>query len=242
MIRKIKAIGEGICDILYPKTCPMCDVALGRYEAFLCEDCRIKLIPVGKPACLKCGKEIEDDEQGSCSDCQSIKRSYEKGFPALNYSQEMAKVLSDFKYNNMRSHGRFLADVIVRNKGKDILSVMPEVIVPVPIHKSKLRSRGYNQAQILSTELGRRFGIPVDCDLVIRDAKTMPQKELGPIEREENLKRAFISSKKIVQYKSALIVDDIYTTGATVEACTTVLHSMGIKDVYYTSVCIGKGL
>ena len=113
--------------------------------------------------------------------------------------------------------------------------------MPVPVHKSKLRDRGYNQAEVLSVELGRRLKLPVDTGLILRDAKTTPQKGLSNQEREENLKRAFISSGKIVKYKSALIVDDIYTTGATVEACTRVLQSMGIKEVYYTSVCIGKG-
>lgn len=242
MIHRIKAIGEEICHILYPKSCPMCGIALGHEEGLVCRECSIKLVPMGKPACLKCGKEVEGEEQGCCSDCQSLTRSYNKGFPAVHYNQPMSKVLSDFKYYNMRCHGRFLADIIVRYRGKDILSAAPEVIVPVPIHSSKLRNRGYNQAHILGKELSRRLGIPVDDDLVIRAAKTAPQKDLGSVEREENLKRAFISSKKIVQYKSALIVDDIYTTGATVEACTSVLHSMGIKDVYYTSVCIGKGL
>ena len=153
----------------------------------------------------------------------------------------MAKCLSDFKYHNMRCYSRFLADIIVRERGKEILLASPEVIVPVPVHKSKLRDRGYNQAEVLGAELGRRLKLPVDTGLVLRDSKTTPQKGLSNHEREENLKRAFISSGKIVKYKSALIVDDIYTTGATVEACTRVLQSMGIKEVYYTSVCIGKG-
>lgn len=242
MIHRIKAIGEGICNILYPKSCPICGVALGEEEGFTCQDCRIKLVPISKPVCLKCGKEVENEEQDCCSDCQTMTRTFVKGFPAVHYNQAMSKVLSAFKYENMRCHGGFLADTIVRHRGKDILMARPEVIVPVPIHSSKLNVRGYNQALILGRELGRILGIPVDDGLVIRAAKTAPQKDLGNIEREENLKRAFISSKKIVQYKSALIVDDIYTTGATVEACTAVLHSMGIKDVYYTSVCIGKGL
>lgn len=241
MINELKTLGEYIGRLFYPEVCPLCDKVIDGKHEKICKDCSIKLEPIKSPSCLKCGKEIEDEEQDCCKDCASIPRHYIKGFPALNYSEEMAKCLSRFKYHNMRCYGGFLADVIFKERGKEILLCKPDVIVPVPVHKTKLRDRGYNQAQVLAYELSKRLRIPVDTELVIRDAKTKPQKELGSKEREENLKKAFISSQKIVKYKSALIVDDIYTTGATVEACTAVLHAMGIKDIYYTSVCIGKG-
>ena len=241
MINKVKSIGEALGRLLYPEACPLCDSVIDGKREKLCNDCRIKLIPIKSPTCLRCGKEIEVEEQACCVDCANMPRHYIKGFPALNYSEDMSKCLSRFKYHNMRYYSGFLADVIVKERGKEILLAGPEVIVPVPVHKSKLKYRGYNQAQVLAEELSKRLKIPVDSGLIIRDAKTKPQKELSSKEREENLKKAFISSKKIVKYKSALIVDDIYTTGATVEACTTVLHAMGIKDIYYTSVCIGRG-
>ncbi|MBR3834067.1 MAG: ComF family protein [Lachnospiraceae bacterium] len=240
MIDKIRAISEGISRVLYPESCPLCGRVIGGKE-LCCNECMSKLNPIKSPVCLKCGQEINDQETDCCGDCATMQRHYVKGFPCLSYNQHMAKCLSDFKYHNMRCYSRFLADIIVRERGKEILLASPEVIVPVPVHKSKLRDRGYNQAEVLGAELGRRLKLPVDTGLVLRDSKTTPQKGLSNHEREENLKRAFISSGKIVKYKSALIVDDIYTTGATVEACTRVLQSMGIKEVYYTSVCIGKG-
>lgn len=241
MIGSIKTISEKLGRIMYPEVCPLCGKVLDGEKELICSDCNMKLVVIKEPTCLRCGKEVKDVETECCNDCSTMKRSYIKGFPCLNYRDEISKCLEDFKYHNMRCYGRFLADVIVKNRGKEILKVAPEVIVPVPVHSSKLKTRGYNQAEVLAIELGRRLNIPVDSELILRDEKTAPQKELSNQEREENLKRAFISSKKIVEYKRALIVDDIYTTGATVEACTGVLHSMGIKDVYYTSVCVGKG-
>ena len=241
MIEKLNAAMEKIGKILYPEICPMCGRLIDEKFQLACKDCLIKLIPIKEPVCLKCGKEIEDEETDCCLDCSSMTRSYTRGFPALNYNDDMAKCLSEFKYHNMRCYGRFLADIIVKHKGKEILLASPEVIVPVPVHKTKLRDRGYNQAEILALELGKRLKIPVDKELIIRAEKTAPQKNLSSGEREKNLKKAFICSKKIVKYKSAIIVDDIYTTGATVEACTGVLHHMGIKNIYYTSVCAGKG-
>lgn len=234
-------MADSIGRALYPEICPLCGRTIDGAKQLYCRGCEAKLVPIKEPTCLKCGKELKDEELDCCSDCKDMARSYVKGFPALGYSPEIAKCLSDFKYHNMRCYGRFLADIIVRKRGKEILLAAPEVIVPVPVHKSKLKDRGYNQAELLSEELSRRLKIPVDKGLILRDERTAPQKGLSNQEREENLKKAFISSKKIVEYKKALIVDDIYTTGATVEACTAVLQGMGIKEIYYTSVCIGKG-
>lgn len=241
MIDKLKILGESIARMVYPDVCPLCGKAIDGENEYVCQECTVKLITINKPTCLKCGKALDSDEADCCTDCSTMQRHYIKGFPALGYNADMAKCLSDFKYHNMRCYGRFLADVIVKQCGKDILLVAPEVIVPVPVHKSKLKDRGYNQALVLAQELGRRLKIPVDDELIARDAKTTAQKGLNNQQREENLKRAFISSGKIVEYKRALIVDDIYTTGATIEACTGVLQGMGIKEIYYTSVCIGKG-
>ena len=241
MIKKISSAISRIGKVLYPEICPLCKKVIDGRKEYCCKECSIKLIPIKAPLCLKCGKEVDNEEQDCCNDCSGMIRSFVKGFPCLNYNEEMAKCLSDFKYHNMRCYGGFLADIIVKSKGREILLSAPEVIVPVPVHKAKLKERGYNQAEVLANELGKRLGIMVDNTLVERSARTTPQKHLSNKEREENLKKAFISTKKIVKYKSALIVDDIYTTGATVEACTGVLRSMGIKDVYYTSICVGKG-
>ena len=245
MIDKLRVIGQNIGKLMFPSVCPLCGEILEDNHdktIYICQGCSAKLKPIKPPVCLKCGQEVDGIETDCCGDCRGATRSYVKGFPALKYSPEMSKCLSDFKYHNMRSYAAFLADIIVRERGKEILLAAPEVIVPVPVHKSKLKVRGYNQAQVLGEELGRRLKLPVDTELILRDVKTAPQKELSNAQREENLKRAFISSRKIVKYKSALIVDDIYTTGATVEACTGVLHSMGVEAVYYTCVCIGQGL
>ncbi len=241
MTDKLRDIAQSIGKILYPEVCPLCGKVIDDSKGYVCPDCTIKVVKISEPVCLKCGKELLDSEEDCCEDCKTREKHYYKGFPALNYNTHMAKCLSDFKYHNMRCYGTFLADIIVKTKGKDILLAGPEVIVPVPVHKSKLRDRGYNQAEVLGRELSKRLKIPVDAGLIVRETKTTPQKGLSGEQREENLKKAFISSEKIVEYNSALIVDDIYTTGATVEACTQVLHNMGIKDVYYTSVCIGKG-
>lgn len=159
----------------------------------------------------------------------------------MRYEGKVKDSLMDFKYRNRREYADFFAYEIVKRHGRDILEAAPEALVPVPVHWAKRRKRGYNQAKLLANGLSGYLNIPVDDTLIQRRINTIPQKKLDPVQRENNLKKAFLSAKNIVKYKSVMLVDDIYTTGATVETCTKVLRDIGIHEVYYTSVCIGKG-
>jgi ComF family protein len=122
----------------------------------------------------------------------------------------------------------------------------PDILVPVPIHKSKYRERGYNQTEILANGIAKGLNIPVLPHLLIRDKKTLPQKQLSDKERLRNLQEAFILNDKVFseyprKIKSILLIDDIYTTGSTIEACTNVLMRNGIENIYFITLCIGKG-
>ena len=127
------------------------------------------------------------------------------------------------------------------NCGDIIAKWNPDVLVPVPIHASKLRVRGFNQAELIAEELGKATGIPVDTQSLERTVKTVPMKELDNVQRRKNLENAFKVAQNIVKYKKVLIVDDIYTTGATLDACATILKSAGVAEVYGLSLCIGNG-
>lgn len=233
-------VGNKILKLLYPPACPVCgeifEISGDRHDA-----CAAALPFVREPCCLRCGKEIAEAEQELCSDCSSRTRNYVRGFPAMNYLEPLPESLAAFKYQGRRDYAEFYAGGIVRRQGASILAAAPDVLVPVPIHRKRQRKRGYNQAEELARELSRLLHIPVDTELLIRQTNTLPQKSLNDGEREKNIKKAFISSDKIVEYKKAMLVDDIYTTGATVEACTEILLNKGIETVYYTAVCIGKG-
>ncbi len=190
---------------------------------------------------MKCGKELDEEESEYCQDCREHTRTFTKGFPAMHYKEPISDSVWDFKYNNMRKYGGFLAREILKSKGKEIRMVNPDVLIPVPVHKSKLVKRGYNQAELLARELGELLDIPVDEKLLKRTINTLPQKELDNQEREKNLKKAFVCENKIVKYNKVMLVDDIYTTGATIEACASALKNVGVEQIYYTSICIGRG-
>ena len=112
----------------------------------------------------------------------------------------------------------------------------------MPVHKSRLQSRGYNQAELVATELSRLTGIPVYKDLVRRVKKTIPQKALNIQERQNNLKKAFNINADVVKLNKTILIDDIYTTGSTLDAVALELKKHGVESVYFITLCIGEGL
>jgi ComF family protein len=158
----------------------------------------------------------------------------------------MKQSLADFKYHSRKEYAKFYVEEAIRVYGSSIKKFAPDVIVPVPIHRSKYLERGYNQAEILARGIGKELGIPVLPKLLIRNKKTLPQKKLSDKERLRNLLEAFqYNDKSAVNFKRnisrVLLVDDIYTTGSTVEACTNVLKTNGVSEVDFIVLCIGKG-
>jgi len=117
-----------------------------------------------------------------------------------------------------------------------------QALVPVPIHSSRQKDRGFNQAECLAQEIGKRLQIPVCRDLLIRVRKTVPQKELDETERQNNLKKAFKMGINSVKLDTIIMIDDIYTTGSTIDACAAVLLKNGVKKIYFITAAVGQGL
>lgn len=158
----------------------------------------------------------------------------------------MQQSMKAFKYKGRKEYGVFYAEEFAKRYKEKLLSLQIEAIIPVPIHKSKRNLRGYNQAEVIATELGERLHIPVITDLLIRTRKTLPQKELDNKARKRNLEQAFEINRTVLnkynKMGKVLLVDDIYTTGNTIEACTKSLIKEEINEIYFASICIGKGL
>ena len=194
-----------------------------------------------EPACKRCGKPLEREETEYCRDCAKGKHVYTRGSAALVYDGRMRGSIGRFKYHNRREYADFYAEAILENCGALLASWKPDALIPIPLHGSRLRKRGFNQAQLLAERLGERTGIPVNAALLFRVKKTSPQKELNDAQRRENLKNAFQVRENEVRLKKIVLIDDIYTTGATIDAAASVLLGAGAENVYFLAICIGRG-
>lgn len=225
--------------MLYPPRCPFCNEVQSPGGKKICKQC-LKEIPKRRPPfCMKCGKPVEKEEGELCKNCQNRMPLFDKAYPMLLYRKKVPEALARFKYKNDRQIGK----ILIRELGKETLAELKRLpvdgIVPVPMHWKKEKLRGYNQAYLLAKEIGRILELPVYKDYLVRTVSTVAQKELTAGERKKNIKKAFKIGKNVVKLEHILLVDDIYTTGATASACAGVLKEAGVKKVYVT--CIGIG-
>jgi len=226
--------------------CPFCTEIVVPKGERVCTGCKEKLPYIKEPRCMKCSKPIGNDREEYCSDCARKDHHYSRGFAVWRYDETMKRSIADFKYRGRKENARFYVSEIIRLYGDKIKEISPDVIVPVPLHRSKYNERGYNQAQLLALPIGKELGIPVLPRLLLRKKKTLPQKNLSDKERLKNLTEAFGYNERLAveykkQIKKVLLVDDIYTTGSTIEACTHVLKSNGVLEVFFLVLCIGEG-
>lgn len=234
---KMKAVFRVLTDSLFPRRCPVCGEIADPPGNLICGGCAGKLDFVKEPVCMKCGRGIFDETEEYCYDCSRSAKSYERGFPLLNYDDRMREAMAQIKYRNRREYLVPFARLLYLRHGRELLSLHASALVPVPVHPSRLRKRGYNQAELLARLLGSFLSLPVRTDILYRTKRTAAQKKLTPEERLKNLTAAF-QAVPCAGSGTLILVDDIYTTGSTVEACTKALLSAGASRVYYVSICI----
>lgn len=158
------------------------------------------------------------------------------------YSEGIKQSVYRYKYKGCREYAEWYSRQIKERCGLLIDEWAPQVIIPVPLHADRLRIRGYNQAELMAEELSKLTGIRTDSNILARTKKTKPMKLLDEQERIKNLERAFIVRANVVKYKKVLLIDDIYTTGATADACAGALKACGAESVFCLSLCIGRGI
>ena len=236
---------KNILDLLFPAKCPLCGAVLEREGGGVCENCLPCLPEVTEPCCKHCGKPIMRVEEEYCMDCSCRDSVLEQGTALWIYTDTMKKAMADFKYQGCLTDGDFYGQEILRRKGEVLKYWGPDCIIPVPLHWRRRWFRGFNQAAYVADVVGEGMGIPVMEDALLRTRNTSPQKGLNDKQRKENLKDAFAVNSmqldKMVSYQKVLLLDDIYTTGATLEACGLALRNAGVEKVYFICLCIGSG-
>lgn len=238
--RLLKIIYEDMLDIIYPPRCPLCDHVL-KPGVLICQKCSEEVRTVKEPVCKRCGKPVECEQQEYCTDCQKRPHMYCQGKAVFLYKEGIRRSMYRFKYSNRREYAVFYAKEAARLYGDWVKKNHIEVIVPIPMYRGKKKRRGYNQAEVFARALGRELKLPVNDRIVRRVRDTRPQKELNDRERRYNLKNAFQFTSDIVKYKKILLVDDIYTTGSTMDAVAESLLAGGVRTIYYICISIGAG-
>lgn len=228
---------------MYPERCPVCLRLVMPKGAGIHSKCRDKLDKIKEPVCFKCGMPLSSEEEEYCLACtQEPERGWDLGRSIFPYHGVMESALQLVKKEGTDEFVRFFAKQIKEGQIAFIRQVAPECIVPVPLHSSKLRSRGFNQAELLAEALGEEIGLPVR-KLLLKRKKTKDQKSLSRNNRRKNVKDAFVVDEEELGLglpASVLLLDDVCTTGSTLTACANVLKQHGVRRVSYISVCVAE--
>ncbi len=230
---------EKLAALFFPNRCAVCD-AIVTSKGSICRNCVSKIHFLPDYTCMVCGKKVEDGKV-YCYDCSRKKHEFIRNFAVFVYA-DVRESLYRFKYNGRAEYACFYAKAAFRRLGKQLSQLGAQALVPVPLHPSKKRRRGYNQAEEFAREFSKLSGIPVYTDLVRRQKRTKPLKTLNVSERQNNLKKAFLFNQNDVKLSTIILIDDIYTTGSTLDAVAEVCHEAGITQIYGLTVAVGTGL
>ncbi len=226
--------------LLWPKVCPFCLIPC---RDGICPSCRRKLaeLEVQDLVCLCCGRPIEDEQQEYCRDCQNP-RVFNRGASVWLHREPVSTSLYQFKYHNQRAFAPIYARTLVARYERLIKSWRAQCLIPVPLHPRRQRQRGYNQAELLARELGKLLNLPVAAHAVERVKYTQPQKVLNGPGRRKNLHQAFRANPPVHPVKRVIVVDDIYTTGSTIEEVGRALKEVGVEKIYFLTVSTSSTL
>lgn len=236
---------ERILTLIYPERCVFCDSVVGAGDGFVCARCRREVKTAGGGVCLKCGRAFPEGDEYTvsrerCPDCERRMHSFDRGRSLYVYDRRVAKSIYRLKYGGRRRYALYYGRKLAECFGDQLTAWGASALVPVPIHPERLRKRGYNQAELIAGELSRITGVPMRTDLVARVKNTRPQKLLGAAQRDRNLKSAFKLCQFDVKLDSVVLVDDIYTTGSTVDEISALLKEAGAGRVYFLAAASGS--
>jgi ComF family protein len=227
-------------DWLYPPRCRFCrDSILGGDDCF-CGACRGRVRLVVHPLCTLCGRPFLDTsgDDHLCGKCLARRPHFTYARSWACYPSDsdgehpLREVVQRFKYGRKVALGKPLGRLMAADCRESFRERALDVIVPVPLHRKRLRWRGFNQSVVLAREIGKLWKVPVDPFILLRSRETPPQTQLSEEERRKNMQRAFsVNTVKSIEGKTLLLVDDVYTSGATVNECSRALKRGGAKEV-----------
>lgn len=219
---------KSLLDIIFPDVCPFCEERL--QQGLLCKPCRAELdsLRITGPICTVCGLPYASQTASNhaCGQCLKIEMPFVEARSAFEYNGNIRETIHRFKYGQRfilaRPFGRMLSEFTAS------FSERPDIAVPVPLHVKRLRARGFNQSLLLARVISKSLSIGLDYLTLRRTRETAPQIDLSTDERLKNVAGAFeIKNKSAFKGRNVLLIDDVFTTGATVKECAKVLKKAG---------------
>jgi competence protein ComFC len=231
LANSLKLLLGDLLDFIYPSRCGVCGRELSREDVIICAGCWQALSAIPPPVCQKCGLPTSPQDL-LCSSCEvrdhffSFARSYGP------FDEIFQKIIHLFKYRGKLSLSKPLAALMGATVRGDARYSPMEALIPVPLHSAKRRARGYNQSELLARDLSRTIGPPLLERVLVRTLNTRSQSKLSLSGRMANVQDAFrVKAPRQIQDRQIVLVDDVLTTGATADACASVLLKAGAAQV-----------
>jgi ComF family protein len=235
----LKRLCLTVLEFFLPRLCLFCGAAVGeKAKLAQCPECEGDIQWVASPLCTCCGKVFasREGEDRLCGSCQKEPPPFSRARAAAVYDGPPAEAIKRFKFNRQIVYLP-LMQAWLKPLARE-MAAHADLVVPVPLHSRRIMERGFNQALMLAQGLTE---LPVEKNLLIREHPTLPQIGLNPKQRLENVKGAFaVPQPARVKGKRVLLVDDLFTTGATARECTRVLKKAGAKQVEILTVARTK--
>ncbi|MGH2424882.1 MAG: ComF family protein [bacterium] len=226
---------HGFLDLVFPPACQVCR-SPGTFP--LCTACRYGFRLVRPPICQKCGKPLRgpDDLEFTCIPCRHRKLHFVAARAAGIYDGTLREAIHALKFRGRRGLAAPLGSLMAERIAGARLP-LAQVVIPVPLHRRRLRERGYNQSELLAAEIANRFGLLVRSDVLVRRQATEAQSGLTLDDRRANVRGAFFAACSI-DGQTVLLVDDVLSTGFTASECARALRQAGAAQVVVLTVAI----
>ena len=234
MKKFIQKILTNFDNSMYPEyKCFLCGREMENYKEYLCKDCKNLIKLIKPPICYNCGAMVEEFNY-ICDRCKNQPNYFDEARASIVFDENSAYLFHKLKYDG----DRYIAKLLAKYIHKTFLDwhITVDIIIPVPLHKNRLKLRGYNQSELIAKELSKLTTIEVRTDIIEKVKNTKPQTKLERKERQKNLKDAFkyVSCDKIAG-KNILVLDDVVTTGSTVNEIAKVLKRHRPNKIYVIS-------
>lgn len=237
LVYNAKYYSEFALQMFFPANCMACNATVAKMGS-ICASCFNSMQVLTAPECSKCGEAFEYNidfasEDIICNNCENHPPIYDCAKAIWAYDDFSSNIVKNFKFGDKTAIAPYLGKILSQ-RGNELID-KADIIAPVPLHYKRLRQRRYNQAALLCNHINNKYRHKLQLDLLVRTEYTIPQVELPYNKRQQNVENAFTLNQKYnskIQDKTILLIDDVITTGATVNSCANILKSQGANEIY----------